>query len=227
MAISHKIKINILADYIGNKIYEKIINRETEDFLRENELINYFSNSIMHDFIPTQQEINEAIYSINSKFFFFEAPLIDYNFVDINESLYKNNKERAFFFNYGSNRVELGKILSGILYGDKYLRKNIERKSEKQTMCIIKTSQKMDTFLFNTIKVDCTPSLPNGRKTFIDASNQIYVFNSMFSDYQPNEEIYLDLNDFDYFDKNGSEIYFSKSEIQDIDLDILRSYNFE
>ena len=218
-----------IREFILEQIFLKLTENKNPDYVRENDIISHFSSSFFDQFIPNQMMINDAIYRVNSIFHFLEVPLIDYKYVT-----YKNDNtslERAFFFNYGSTANEVARLVNGGKSDEIGKERFLQNTENNNLLCRILWTEKDGTFLFSRLKYDITPehlanTLYKNQRLFDEPINTIYVFNSMFTNINTNEDIYLNINDFKQVIVGDAKIKYLESQFKEVDISNLNQYNF-
>lgn len=219
-----------IREFILEQIYLKLTENKYPNYVRENDIIKHFSTSFFDQFVPNQMMINDAIYRVNSIFHFLEVPLIDYKYVKYNND--GKSLERAFFFNYGNSVNEVAKLVSGGKSDKVGKERFLEKQDEDDLMCRILWTEKDGTFLFSRLKYDVTPehlaeTLYKDQRLFDELINTLYVFNSMFTEFNINDDIYLNINDFKQVIVGDVKIKYLESQFKAVDISNLNQYNFE
>ena len=88
-------------------------------------------------------------------------------------------------------------------------------------------AEKRDIFLFTQLKVEDTPNIlrERGLITFFE-NPDFYIFNSMFKNYELGDEIYIDIEELVYFQKDGHGIHYPKNHFDSFELENLNQYSF-
>jgi len=69
-------------------------------------------------------------------------------------------------------------------------------------------------------------TLYKNQRLFDEPINTIYVFNSMFTNINTNEDIYLNINDFKQVIVGDAKIKYLESQFKEVDISNLNQYNF-
>lgn len=214
-------KTNLIASYITEGLFRKLANKEEEDFIRENDLL--FHMIFMHNFRPTREEVNLGIYKINS--FLPNKPLIFSKSVEVRYEEYKGAFERAFYMNISD--LEERYQIKNIANTDEIKKVDLTPKNENDKLCKVVMAEKRDIFLFTQLKVEDTPNIlrERGLITFFE-NPDFYIFNSMFKNYELGDEIYIDIEELVYFQKDGHGIHYPKNHFDSFELENLNQYSF-
>lgn len=213
--------ISKIADYILDKIYNNI-SEGKEDFVRENDIMKYFL--FLNGLQPSQEEINMAIYKVNCH---YSNPVLKCRKEIISESV---NLERAFYLST-NNLNEIEEVCRNLMKSNKLYPTNRQRSNDEEIPCLVLTTQKKDIFLLTQLRIGNTPQMlidlgVDEMETYSEDPNYFYVFNSMFSNFKIDTKIYLDIYEMSSLKVNDKTIRYPKEHFDFIDLEELKSYNF-
>lgn len=211
-----------ISSYILEKILDNLQMGLEEDYVTENQIIKhfYFSKRKQLD----QVEINSSLYLINCQ---YQNPVIFSRMVVNKQTM---DFERAFYFKTKSTRSIEG-VYNAVLTSPVFFPTNDKRINEDEALCKVVMAEKSEIYLFTQLRIDTTPPMLKNLGTdefsvYNENPYHFYIFNSMYSNFNVNENIFLDLENFEKFKKNEYSIFHPKYHFDFIEIENLQKFDF-